>query len=97
MHGVEAVKQSFASFITPAPDFHATVEDRVTSGDKVAVRVTYRGADRNGFFCRPATGRRFVLTAMYFLRVVDGRVVELWQEADRLGLMQQLDGSRTAS
>lgn len=97
MHGVDAVKRSFASFIAPAPDCHATVEDVVCSGNKVAVRVTYRGTDQNGFFGRSATGRRFVLTAMYFLRVVEGRVVELWQEADRAGLMQQLDKTQTTS
>jgi predicted ester cyclase len=90
VHGVEAVKRSFAGFVTPAPDFQASVEDVVAGGDKVVVRVTYRGTDQGGFFGRPATGKRFVLTALYLLRVVEGRVVELWQEADRLGMMQQL-------
>lgn len=90
MHGVEAVKRSFAGFVTPAPDFQATVEDVIMGGDKLVVRITYRGSDQGSFFGRPATGKRFVLTALYLLRVVDGRVVELWQEADRLGMMQQL-------
>jgi steroid delta-isomerase-like uncharacterized protein len=91
VHGVEAVKRSFAGFITPAPDFHATVEDVIVGDDKVVVRVTYRGTDQGGFFGRPATGKRFVLTALYLLRVADGRVIELWQESDRLGMMQQLE------
>ncbi len=91
MHGVESVKRSFAAFITPAPDFRATIDDTVASRDRVVVRVTYRGTDQGGFFGRPATGKPFVLTAIYIFRMAHGRVVELWQEADRLGMMQQLD------
>jgi predicted ester cyclase len=90
MHGVEALKGTFATFVASAPDFHATIEDVVSGGDKIVVRVTYRGTDQGGFFERPATGKSFVLTAIYLMRLVEGRVVELWQEADRLGMMQQL-------
>lgn len=74
VRGVESFKRGFRAFIDPCPDFNATLEDVFVAGDKVTARVTYRGTDTGGMFGRAPSGR----------------VRELWQEADRLGLMQQL-------
>ena len=56
-----------------------------------AVRHTYRGSDTGGILpSMPPTSKPFEFTAMYLWPVVDGRLAELWQEADRLRLVQQL-------
>ena len=36
------------------------------------------------------TGKPFGFTGLYLRRVIDGRWAELWQEVDRLRLVQQL-------
>lgn len=90
VRGVERFKQGFRAFLDPCPDFHAALEDLVTAGEKVVARVTYRGTDTGGMFGRAPTGRAFTMGALYLFRVADGQVRELWQEADRLGLLRQL-------
>jgi predicted ester cyclase len=74
------------------PDFQATVEDLIgADGDTVVTRLTYRGTDTGGFVKgRAATGKPFEFGAIYIWRLANGKVVELWQEADRMRLMQQL-------
>jgi predicted ester cyclase len=37
----------------------------------------------------PPTGRRVAIEVIDIVRVVDGRVVEHWNVADNLGLLQQ--------
>jgi len=55
------------------------------------VRLTYRGTDTGGFVRGyPATGKPFEFGAIYIWRLADGTLAELWQEADRARLMQQL-------
>ena len=36
------------------------------------------------------TGKSVVIAGMAFSRVADGRIVEQWDQADMLGLIQQL-------
>jgi predicted ester cyclase len=38
----------------------------------------------------PPTGKEATLTSTDIYRIVDGKIVEQWTEADMLGLMQQL-------
>lgn len=38
----------------------------------------------------PPTGNEVTWTGMNFMRVVNGKLVEDWEELDLLGLMQQL-------
>jgi steroid delta-isomerase-like uncharacterized protein len=90
VRGGEAYKRSVQAFLAPCPDFRASIEDLRAADDCVVARLAYRGTDTGGFFGHPPTGKAFTLTAIYIFRVVDGRLAELWQEADRLGMIQQL-------
>lgn len=80
----------FQAFRTAFPDARFTVEDRVAEGDRVAARLTMRGTHLGSLNGIPATGRTITVTGMSIERVVDGRIVEGWNENDALGLMQQL-------
>lgn len=88
--GPESFKQGFRAFTDPCPDFRGTLEDVFAAGDKVTARLTYRGTDTGGMFGRPPSGTTFTIGAIYILRLADGLVRELWQEADLLGLQRQL-------
>ena len=92
VHGGAAYKQSVLGLLEPCPDFHATVEDLIgAEGDTVVTRLTYRGTDTGGFVKNhTATGKPFEFGAIYIWRLVDGNLAELWQEAGRIRLMQQL-------
>jgi SnoaL-like polyketide cyclase len=42
------------------------IHDMVAAGDKVAIRVTYRGTDKGGFIPNmPAAGKTFEMEAIY--------------------------------
>ncbi len=88
--GVEGLKQFFAMMDAGFPDFHAVVEDVIAEGDKVAVRFTFHGTHQSEFMDIPPTGRRVAMPGIDILRVVDGKVAELWGQEDVLGMMRQL-------
>lgn len=93
VRGGEAYKKSVVSVSNACPDLHATIEQLIDAeDDKVVARLTDRGTDTGGFLRgQPATGKSFEFGAIYIWRLHDGKLAELWQEADRLRLMQQLD------
>lgn len=74
------------------PDLRVRIDDRVVSGDRVAVRRTVTGTHEGEFFGIPATGRTVRWTGTTIYRVADGSIVESWWSYDALGLMMQLTG-----
>jgi steroid delta-isomerase-like uncharacterized protein len=92
VHGREAYKQGVRALLEPSPDFRASIEDLIgAEQDAVVARLTYRGTDSGGFVRgHAATGKAFEFTAIYIWRLARGQVTELWQEADRVRLLQQL-------
>ncbi|VVB69460.1 SnoaL-like polyketide cyclase [uncultured archaeon] len=69
---------------------NVTVEDLVAEGDRVAARFTARGIHKGAFMGLPPTGKPITMTGMEIFRIENGRIAELWGEANLLGLMQQL-------
>jgi steroid delta-isomerase-like uncharacterized protein len=73
------------------PDFHITVDDTISEGDKIAARfsatMTHTGDDL-GF---PATGKQVTVSGMSFTRIQNGQIVEGWNNWDIYGMMQQLE------
>jgi steroid delta-isomerase-like uncharacterized protein len=69
---------------------NVTVEEMVAEGDRVAARFTARGIHKGAFMGLPPTGKPITMTGMEIFRIEDGRIAELWGEANLLGLMQQL-------
>ena len=65
------------------------IEDQIAEGDKVATRFTVRGTSAE-------TGKTVTLTGIAIDQLRDGRLVAHWDEADVLGLMQQLGTLPTA-
>jgi ketosteroid isomerase-like protein len=77
--GVEAFSHFVALFQALHPDLHFTVEDQIAEGDKVATRWTARAPD---------LGSGAVLTGISIHRLMDGRVVESWDNWDAVGALQ---------
>jgi steroid delta-isomerase-like uncharacterized protein len=90
IQGLQAYKQFLSKFFTAFPDAHFTIEDLIAEGDTVAVRRTFRGTHTSRLMGIPATGRQVTISDMAILRVAGGKFVEAWNNADDLGLLQQL-------
>jgi predicted ester cyclase len=64
-------------------DVSVTVEQTLSVGDISVNRYTSRGTD-------PRTGRRFAVTSMDMIRVVDGQIIEHWALQDQQAIRHQL-------
>ena len=72
------------------PDARITVEQMIGEGDTVAFRFVLRGAHLGTFAGFPPTGKEDVLTSANFVRIADGKMVELWSIQETLSWTQRL-------
>jgi steroid delta-isomerase-like uncharacterized protein len=89
-HGQEAWRQGFEMMKRAFPDLRAHIEDIVAAGDKVAVRLRFRGTHSGEFLGIPATGRTIAYVSHEFYRVADGLIAEEWICSDTATLLRQL-------
>ena len=90
LRGPESVK-SYATMLRVAfPDLHQTIEEQIAEGDKVAYRWTARGTHQGEFMGIAPTGNRVEMTGISIARLIDGKIEEIWENYDALGMMQQL-------
>jgi predicted ester cyclase len=85
---IASVKAAIADVHRAVPDMTFTIEDSVSSGDTVWVRVRARGTATGPFF-GPPSGRPVDITVIDVARVVDGLIVEHWGVPDRFALLAQ--------
>ena len=83
LEGIQMYWQAF-------PDLTLTVEDIIAEGDKVAVRFIGRGTHQGNLGGIPATGLKTEAGGIEIYHFKDGKIVEVWEISDALGLMQQL-------
>ena len=72
------------------PDTHIGVEDIISEGDRVAVRVILKGTHTGQGLGVPPTGRKVSIQGIIIVRIVDGQIVEGWNSYDQLGLLRQI-------
>ena len=66
------------------------IDDMVAEGNKVAIRVTFKGTHQGEFLGIAPTGKDVSIPISLIYRLAGGMIVEHWMLADQLGLMQQL-------
>ncbi len=88
IRGREALKQLFAAYLA-AFDIHVTPEFLIAEGDMVVVHDANWLKHTGAFQGIPPTGKELSLTSTDIYRIVNGKIVEQWFEADFSGLMQQ--------
>ncbi len=88
--GLEGAIAVHRTTLLGMPDYLTTIEDLIAEGDKVVARVTMTGTHTGDFWGIPPTGRRVDLTAIYIVRIADGKIVEHWGEEDGVKVLRQL-------
>jgi steroid delta-isomerase-like uncharacterized protein len=86
----EGTKQFFAMTFAALPDFHSTLEDMITAGDKVVSRFTASGTHKGELMGIPGTGKRITMPGISIHRIAGGKIVDNWVSMDMLGMLQQL-------
>ena len=94
VHTREDFKRYVIEFRSAFPDIHFTIEDMIAEGERVVVRLAWRGTNTGDLVTPtmrlPASGKQVIVTAISIGRYVEGKAVELWLQGDDLGLYQQL-------
>ena len=88
--GIDDVVGMVDTVYTAFPDFKHGIDDILADGDKVIVRLTDVGTQKGEYEGIPPTGKEISFGAIAIMEIRDGMVVELWEEIDMLGFMQQL-------
>ena len=88
--GIEGARAFFTMHFAAFPDGHITVLDVIAEGDKVVQRMTGEFTHRREFMGIPPTGKHVTWSWIDIWRIVDGKIVEHWTEADMMSVMQQL-------
>jgi len=86
----EAGKAIVGRWRTAFPDFQFLFEDCIAEKDRVVLRIPFRATHRGDFFGIAPTGKQIYVTEMLIARLKDGKIVEMWEEYDQLGMLQQL-------
>ncbi|WP_338905426.1 ester cyclase [Salinibaculum marinum] len=72
------------------PDLELTIEDVVSEGDKIALRLRWTGTHEGSVLGVDATGAEVEVDRMEIHHIDDGRIVETGIVEDTVGLLQQL-------
>lgn len=88
--GNAGVRQANAALREAFPDTVHIIEDQIAEGDKVVTRLRGRATFTGEILGIPPNGNVVEITGISIHRVVDGKLVEHWANADLLSFMQQL-------
>ena len=89
----EEYETFLSMYFSAFPDLSFGIEEMISDDDddRVSVRWTARGTHEGPLMDIPATGTSVAVTGMSFVHVEDGEIVEVYNNHDMLGLLQQLD------
>lgn len=87
---LENLKSDVIKWRQAYSDYENEIGDIFADGDKIAVRFTFRGTNDGPFGEYPPTGKKIEGTEILIWHFENGKVVEIWEEFDSLGFMQQL-------
>ncbi|MDD1679177.1 MAG: ester cyclase [Methanomicrobiales archaeon] len=88
--GIEAMNNVITTCRAAFHGLNVTIDDLMADGDKVTARFTARGTHNGEFMGLPPSGKAITMTGIEIFRTKEGKIAELWGEANFMGLMQQL-------
>jgi steroid delta-isomerase-like uncharacterized protein len=83
-------KRIAADFRAAFPDLRMRIDLMVAEGDLVVARWTTEGTNTGPWGTTPPTSKHAEFSGVNIFRIENGKIVEIWNHRDDLGLMQQL-------
>ena len=90
VRGPEGFKEYVGAFRSAFSDLHIQIEDQIAEGDKVVTRWTGTGTHDGDSMGIAPTGNRVEIMGMEISRISGGKVAEMWEGYDAMGMMQQM-------
>ncbi|MEM9748365.1 MAG: ester cyclase [Actinomycetota bacterium] len=95
--GRDGVRSFFDAWHQAFTDTEVIVEDALVAGDRLVGRFTYRARHTGEFMGIPPSGNEVEMRSIDIWRVVDGKLVEHWDEINTAEFFAQLGGFPTTS
>jgi steroid delta-isomerase-like uncharacterized protein len=89
-HGIDGLKHVMEWVRTFSSDVHYDIDDIISEGEKVGVRMTQSGTHTGTVRGIPPTGKSFSVDYVHWFRLADGNIAELWAVRDDLSRLEQL-------
>ena len=90
-HAVGGVERWLGEQWSAFPDLTVANDFTVAAGDIVAARWHARGTSQGDFLGVAPTGRSLDYTGISMYRIEAGRIAEIWETRNTLGILHQLD------
>jgi predicted ester cyclase len=84
------LKQLFKGIHDSFSDINYVTDDIIAEDDKVVIRITFNATSTGEFRGAPVASGKIKMTSIIILRIVNGKIIERWGNADELGLSMQL-------
>jgi predicted ester cyclase len=88
--GNAEVKAGHTALRKAMPDLKLTAEEVIVAGDKLILRMVWKGTFTGEYMGKPPTGKQVTNWSINIWRIKDGKIVEEWCQGDDLALMKQL-------
>jgi steroid delta-isomerase-like uncharacterized protein len=88
--GAEGQRRIAEDFRSAFPDLTFNVDLVLAEGDLVAARWTAQGTNTGRWGDQAPTGNSVTFSGVNIFRFAQGKVIEIWNHRDDLGLMQHL-------
>jgi steroid delta-isomerase-like uncharacterized protein len=88
--GLESLKALESKYATAFPNKKVKIDDIFATDDRVAVRWTCQGTHKGTLDDISATNRPINISGITLYRFTNGKISEITQSWDRLGLLEQV-------
>jgi steroid delta-isomerase-like uncharacterized protein len=79
LRGSEGVKQMANAIRSAFPDMKITHHEEIAEGDKVLIRWSMTGTQKQDALGKPASNIQETVTGFDYFRISNGKIVEMWQ------------------
>lgn len=87
---LEETRELVVTHLKSFPDYNWKIEDLYAVKDMIIARMSTSGTFKEEYRGIPPTGKKIESSAIFIVRMEDGKVVEEREEVDVLNVMQQL-------
>lgn len=88
--GLAKTKKFDSAYVEAYPGKQFSIEEIFEHGDRVIVRWVCHGKHKGNYKGIPPKNSLFAIAGMSIYRIAKGKVVEIWQYWDRLGILEQI-------
>lgn len=90
VRGPDGFRPLMEAMLGAIPDIEFTIDHIVEQGEMAVARWTATGTHLGHHLGAPATEEQLRVTGMVMIRCADGKVVECWDQWDKLGLLTKI-------